>query len=73
MVGDVGCRVCGLAEVETVEHFLLECSGLGEVRQMSGMEEVPISELLLFGVRGEDVRDKYRGYIGRFWRKEKKS
>ena len=36
---------------------------------MSGMEEVPICELLLFGVMGEEVRDKYRGYIGRLWRK----
>ena len=67
--GDVGCWVCGLAEVETVEHFLLECSGLGELRQVTGMEEVPICELLLFGVRREEVRNKYRGYIGRLWRK----
>ena len=47
MGGDVGCQVCGLAEVETVEHFLLECSGLREVQRTSGMEGVPISELLL--------------------------
>ena len=50
---DVGCRVCGL----------------GEVRQMSGMEKVPICELLLFGVKGEVVRDKYIRYIGRLCRK----
>ena len=65
----LGCRVCGLVEVETLEHFFLECDGLGEVRRMSGMEGVPIGELLLFGVRGEEVRDKHRGYIGRLWRK----
>ena len=56
-------------EVETLEHFLLECGSLGEVRRMSGMEGVPICELLLFGVRGEEVRDEHRGYIGRLWRK----
>ena len=47
----MGCRVCGLAEVETVEHFLLECGGLEEARRVIGMEGVPICELLLFGVR----------------------
>ena len=32
-------RLCvGLAEVETVEHFLLECCGLGEEQQMSGVD-----------------------------------
>ena len=67
--GEVGCWVCGLAEEETVEHFLLECGGLAEVQWVSGMEGVPICELLLFGVRGEEVRDKHRGYIGRLWRK----
>ena len=36
---------------------------------MSGMEGVPICELLLFGVRGEEVKDKHRGYIGRLFRK----
>ena len=61
MDGEVGCRVCGLTEVETMEHFLLECGGLAEVRRVSGMEGAPICELLLFGVRGEEVRDKHRG------------
>ena len=67
--GEVGCWVCGLAEVETVEHFLLGCGGLAEVQRVSGMEGVPICELLLFGVRGEEVRDKHIGYIGRLRRK----
>ena len=65
----MGCRMCGLAEVETVEHFLLECGGLEEARRVIGMEGVPICELLLFGVRVEEVRDMHRGYIGRLWRK----
>ena len=60
--------VGGLVEVETVEHFLLECGGLAEMRRVTGMEGVPICELLLFGVRRE-VRDKHRGYIGRLLRK----
>ena len=30
---------------------------------------MPICELVLFRVRGEEVRDKHRGYIGRLWRK----
>ena len=65
----MGCRECGLAEVETMEHFHLECGGLGEVRRVSGMEGVPICELLLYEVRGEEVRDKHGEYIGRLWRK----
>ena len=45
----VGESVARVAMVETIEHFLPECGGL---RQMSGMKEVPICELLLFGVGG---------------------
>ena len=66
--GDVGCRVCGMVEAEMMQHFLRECSGLGEVWQMNDLE-VPICELLLFAVRREEVTDKYRRYIGRLWSK----
>ena len=52
-----------------MEHFLQECGGQGELQEMSGMEEVPICELLLFGVRREKAGDKYRRYIGRLWTK----
>ena len=69
--GDARCRVCGTAKVETMEHFLLECGGLREVQEMSSMGEVPICELLLFGVRREENMDKYRRYIGRLWSKRK--
>ena len=31
--GDVGCELCGTAE----EHFLWECRGLGEVREMNAV------------------------------------
>ena len=65
--GDVGCRVCGSAEPETVEHFLLECDGLGEVRELSGVEATTVGDLLLFGGRGEERVDEYRRYIGRLW------
>ena len=65
----MGCWACVKEEVETMEYFLLECGGLGEVREMSGMEEELICELLQFGVRGEEVRDKRRRYIGRLWSK----
>ena len=67
MGGDVGCRVCGSAEPETVEHFLLECDGLGEVRELSGVEATTVGDLLLFGGRGEERVDEYRRYIGRLW------
>ena len=50
--GDEGCWVCETAEMEIMEYFFQECGGLREVWEMSGIEEVPICELLLFGVRG---------------------
>ena len=61
--GDVGCLVCGSAEPETVEHFLQECDGLREVRELNGVEAATVGDLLLFGVREEERVDKYRRCI----------
>ena len=52
MGGDVGCRVCGAADSETVEHFLQECDGRREVREVTGEEAATVRDLLLFGVGG---------------------
>ena len=69
--GDERCDLCGGSEVETLEHFLLDCAALGEVRQRREMWGVPVGEVLLFGE--EDVgriRD-HRNYIGELWRRRK--
>ena len=53
--------------METLEHFLLDCVSLKEVRRRRGMQGVPVEEVLLFEmVEGTCVGD-LRSYIGELW------
>ena len=65
------CDLCGGSEVETLEHFLLDCVSLEEVRRGRGMQGVPVEEVLLFEVGEETCVGDLRSYIGELWRRRK--
>ena len=51
--GDVSCSSCGVL-VETLEHFLVECETLRELRLEYGIEDV--RDVMCFGGEGERVK-----------------
>ena len=54
-----------------LEHFLLDCVSLEQVRCRRRMQGVPVEDVLLFEV--EDLRciSDLRNYIGELWRRRK--
>ena len=64
---DEKCDLCGGFEVETLEHFLLDCVSLGEVRRRRGMQGIPVEEVLLFEVWDGRCISDFRNYIGELW------
>ena len=62
--GEVDCKMCG-AVVETLEHFILECSGYEDVRQEFGVREMEIKELLGFEREG-DI-EKSKRFLKKIW------
>ena len=56
--------------METLEHFLLDCVYLEEVRRRRGMQGVPVEEVLLFEVRDGRCIGDLRNYIGELLRRK---
>ena len=44
--GNEKCEMCEEPDVETLEHFLIEFYALEEVRSRTGVEGVPVEEVL---------------------------
>ena len=65
------CDLCIGSEVETLEHFLLDCVSLEEVRRRRVMQGVPVEEVLLFKVGDGRCISDLRNYIGELWRRRK--
>ena len=65
--GVVSCELCG-GEEETLEHFLVSCPALQQVREGSGYEGLEMEDLLfrLDRCSTEEVRRR-REYLGRMW------
>ena len=66
--GDVSCRLCG-AQLETLEHFILECPGLHEIRQEFEIFSVGIEAILGFE-NGIDI-ENMKLYLKKIWMKRK--
>ena len=57
--------------METLEHSLLNCVSLEEVRRRRGVRGVPVEEVLLFEVEDGRCISDLRNYIGELWRRRK--
>ena len=73
--GEVGCKLCG-ANIENLEHFLLECEKLGEERRRIVELQQPYEEnrkkimgIVLFKEEGIEKRKEK---IYHMWRKREK-
>ena len=67
--GETICRVCSSGSEETLEHFLVRCEGLIDVRRKYGVEERVIADLLRFNDELEP--DTVMSFIGELWRERK--
>ena len=69
--GDVSCVLCG-ADEETIEHFVLQCESLAEVRVRNGVTAGDtLQKVLLFeGGLGEEALSR-REFLSDLWRVRK--
>ena len=65
--GDVNCKLCNADYEETIEHFLMDCMSLNEVREEYGMINRKVEEVLLF-VEGIN-ESKAKKYIKALWKR----
>ena len=61
--------MCSSGSEETLEHFLVRCEGLIDVRRKYGVEERVIADLLRFNDELEP--DTVMSFIGELWRERK--
>ena len=64
--GDTSCPMCGEPE-ETLQHFLMECIVLENVRIEYNVNNVDIKDLLLFSDINENTVKKVKEYINSIW------
>ena len=64
--GDTHCELCTSGAEETLEHFMVQCSGLNDVRRKFGVENHNIEDLLKFS----DILTigLVKQYIGEMWK-----
>ena len=68
--GDTRCKACDSGEEETLEHFLIGCEGLSNVRGRYRVEERSIADLLRFNdVMAPEI---VKNLIGELWRERKR-
>ena len=67
--GDIQCRACNSGEEETLEHFLIRCEGLSNVRRRYGVQERDIADLL--GFNDAMTPEIVKNMIGELWRERK--
>ena len=78
--GEVGCKLCG-ANIENLEHFLLECEKLGEERRRIVELQQPYEEnrkkimgIVLFKEEGiEKRKEKNLSYVEKKKKRTKRS
>ena len=66
---EVTCRLCGSGEEETLDHFLVECETLREMRESHGMRGRSVEEILLFC--GDCEVEKTKAFLVDAWRRRK--
>ena len=67
--GETKCEICNSGEEETLEHFLVKCGGLDDVRGKYGVRDRKVEELLMFSDALEVGLAKR--FIGDLWRTRK--
>ena len=61
------CPLCGAVE-ETVEHFVIQCGAMDDIRQQFGVMRVEeLWEVLAFG---EKTEERVMRMLEQMWRKE---
>ena len=68
--GDVSCKLCSLGCEESMDHFLLECASLENIRVLNGMVGKSLEEVLLF--TDSVCPDDAKTYLKAMWKEREK-
>ena len=64
---DVSCQLSRTGKEESLEHFLIQCRALEDIRIHFGLQDPQLSKILLFEEDGEI--EKYKELIKCLWKK----
>ena len=71
--GEEKCDICQQGESETLQHFLLHCEGLKDIRRKYTItENTTLEKVLLFQPTSEEDIEKYSLYVEELWTARKR-
>ena len=71
--GEEKCEVCLQGESETLQHFLLYCEGLKDIRtKYTITTDTTLEKVLLFNPESEEEIEKYSLYVDELWKERKR-